>query len=165
MEEKTSQVKVPSDIRRMLLTNETVLVSVKQSRWKALFTPDTIAITNQRVIRYSPSGFLGFRKDIEDYRYEDIANLKVNRGLTYATVTLGHRFMSESLVLSYLPKGRVAEISRAVEENISRTRGTMTSIQVPSAPPLRNALEVLRLRFANGEITREQFEEMKSTLE
>ncbi len=164
MEKNTARIDVPADIRRMLLANETVLLTVKQSRWKALFTPDTIVVTSQRVIRYSPSGFLGLKKDIEDYRYEDMANFKVNKGLTFATVTIGHRFMSESLVLDYLPKGRIADISRTVEENIGHTRGTMASIQVPQAPR-RDALETLRLRFANGEITKEQFEEMKRTLE
>jgi hypothetical protein len=151
----------------MLLAGEDVLLAVRQSRWKALFTPDTILVTSQRVIRYSPSGFLGFRKDIEDYRYEDMANFKVSKGLMFATVTIGHRFMSESLVLDHLPKRRVADMSRLVEENIGRTRGSMTSIQIPQVPARGSpdALEVLRLRFARGEITREQFEDMKRSLE
>jgi hypothetical protein len=165
LEKNNARIDVPADIRRMLLANEAVLLTVKQSRWKALFTPDTIVVTSQRVIRYSPSGFLGFKKDIEDYRYEDMANFKVNKGLMFATVIIGHRFMSESLILDHLPKGRVADISKTVEENIGHIRGTMASIQVPPQAPRRDALETLRLRFANGEITKEQFEEMKRTLE
>jgi len=61
----------------------------------ALFTPDTIVVTSQRIIRYWPSGFMGFHKDIEDYHYEDVANFKI---------------MSKSLVLDNLPKGSMISI-------------------------------------------------------
>ena len=76
MEQIDARVKIPRDVNKILLTDEQVLLAVKQSRWKVLFNPDTIVVTSQRVIRYSPSGFLGIHKDIEDYRYEDMANFK-----------------------------------------------------------------------------------------
>ena len=163
MEPTTTRINVPQDVSEMLLADERVQLAVKQSRWKVLFTPDTIFFTNHRIIRYSPSGFLGFRKDIEDYRYEDIANFKVSNGLLFATVTIGRRFMSESLVLDNLPKGRTGDISKAVQENIGKSRDNGTSGPVLLAKS-QEAQEVLRLRFARGEITKEQFEEMKRTL-
>ncbi len=156
--------RVPSDVRKMLLADEEVVLAVRQSRWKALFTPDTIVVTSQRVIRYSPSGFLGLRKNIEDYRYEDMANFKINKGILFATVTIAHRFLSESLVLNSLPKGVMSDFSRAVEENIRRVRGGFADQRSGELAP-QSALEVLRLRFARGEITKEQFEEMKRALE
>lgn len=157
-------IRVPKDIRKMLLADEQVLLAVRQSRWKALFTPDTIVLTSQRVIRYSPSGFLGWRKDIEDYRYEDMANFKITKGIMLATVTIGHRFMSESLVLDGLPKGPTNDVSKVVEENIRRVRAGITS-QPDSPTQAQDALEVLKLRFARGEISKEQFEEMRRALE
>jgi hypothetical protein len=157
-------MRVPKDIRKMLIVDEQVLLAVRQSRWKALFTPDTIVATGQRVIRYSPSGFLGWRKNIEDYRYEDMANIKITKGIMFATITIGHRFMSESLVLDGLPKGPSNDISKVVEENIRRARaGTMS--QPVSPIQAQDALEVLKLRFARGEISKEQFEDMRRTLE
>ena len=164
MEQKSEPVKIPTDVSKMLLTDEQVLLAVKQSRWKVLFWPDTIIVTSQRVIRYSPSGFLGIHKDIEDYRYEDMANFKVSKGLFFATVTISHRFMSESLVLDNLPKGSMTGISKAIEENIGRVRGTTTTkpVQTDSS---QEALATLKMRFAKGEITKEQFEEMRHTLE
>ena len=164
MEQKTVHLKIPGDVSKMLLTDERVLLSVKQSRWKVLFFPDTIVVTSQRVIRYSPSGFLGLHKDIEDYRYEDMANFKVSRGPFFATVIISHRFNSESLVLDNLPKNSMSAISRAVEENIGRVRGSTTArVTATDQPP--DALDVLKMRFARGEITKEQFEEMRHTLE
>jgi hypothetical protein len=164
MEQMKVHVKIPSDVSKMLLTDEQVLLAVKQSRWKVLFNPDTIVVTSQRVIRYSPSGFLGIHKDIEDYRYEDMANFKISRGLFFATVTISHRFNSESLVLDNLPKGSMTGISKAVEENIGRVRGSTTTkpVQMNSS---QDVLATLKMRFARGEITKEQFEEMRHTLE
>jgi hypothetical protein len=155
-------MKIPKDIDAMLLDGENVIIAVKQSRWKALFTPDTIVATSQRIIRHSPSGFLGLRKDIEDYRYEDIANFKISRGLTVSRLTLGHRFMSEDLVLDKLPNRAVVALSKAVSECIGRSRTGAMPPPPPAPPP--DAREGLRLRFARGEITAEQFAEMKRTL-
>ncbi len=164
MNQQMAHSRVPRDIRKMLLTGEEVLMAVKQSRWKALFTPDTIVVTNLRVIRYSPSGFLGLHKDIEDYRYEDMANFNISKGIMFATVTISHRFMSESLVLNSLPNSRISDISKVVEEHIGRARGNTTSEPIPPTLP-QDALEVLKLRFAQGEITQEQYEEMKRAIE
>ena len=168
MDKEGKTPKVPNGIRKMLLTDEQVLGVVKQSRLKAAITPDSIIVTNQRIIRWSPSA-LGLRKQIEDYRYEDIANLKIDRGILFATITAKRRFMSEDLVLDKLPKGRADYISRVIQENLrqksaSATSPVTTSQQTPPAPP-EDALQVLKLRFARGEITKEQFEEMKKALE
>jgi len=164
MEQKTRHIKVPGDINKMLLTGEQALLAVKQSRWKALFTPDTIVVTSQRIIRYSPSGFFGLHKDIEDYRYEDMANFKISKGIFFATVTISHRLMNESLVLDKLPKGSMDSLSRVVGENISRVRGTIPTKQTPPDSN-QDALGTLKMRFALGEITKEQYEEMRHTLE
>lgn len=164
MEQTKVHFKIPRDVRRMLLVEEQVLLAVKQSRWKVLFNPDTIVVTSQRVIRYSPSGFFGIHKDIEDYRYEDMANFKVSRGLFFATVTISHRFNSETLILNNLPKRSMTDISKAVEENIGRVRGGTTAKIATAEAPL-DALSTLKMRFAKGEITKEQFEEIRHTLE
>jgi hypothetical protein len=158
------RIRVPKDIRKMLLADEQVLLAVRQTRWKVLFTPDTMVATTQRVIRYSPSGFLGWHKEIENYRYEDMANFKITQGIIWATITIGHRFMNESLILDSLPKCQVNDISKVVEENISRARVGVMSLPV-SLTQAQGALEVLKLRFARGDLTKEQFEEMRHALE
>jgi hypothetical protein len=164
MEQTTKHLNVPRDVTKMLLAGEQVLLAVKQSRWKALFTPDTIVVTSQRVIRYSPSGFFGLHKDIEDYRYEDMANFRISKGIFFATVTISHRLMNESLVLDKLPKGSMDSLSRAVGESISRVRGG-TPTKPAQADSSQDALGILKMRFARGELTKEQYEEMRHTLE
>jgi uncharacterized membrane protein len=55
-------------------------------------------------------------------------------------------------------------IAKAVQENIGRVRGTTTNKPV-QAEVSQDALATLKMRFARGEITKEQFEEMRHTLE
>ena len=168
MNEEGKTIKVPNAIKKMLLADEQVMAVIKQSRLKAAITPDSIIITNQRIIRCSPSA-LGLRKELEDYRYEDIANLKIDKGIMFATITVKRRFMSEDLILDNLPRSRADYISRVIQENLrqmsSATASPVTTNQrVPPTSP-EDPLQVLKLRFARGEITKEQFEEMKRALE
>jgi len=168
MNEEGKTIKVPNAIKKMLLADEQVMAVIKQSRLKAAITPDSIIITNQRIIRCSPSA-LGLRKELEDYRYEDIANLKIDKGILFATITIKRRFMSEDLILDNLPRSRADYISRVIQENLrqmsSATASPVTTNQrVPPTSP-EDPLQVLKLRFARGEITKEQFEEMKRALE
>ena len=168
MSEEVKIIKVPKAVRKMLLADEQAMGIIRQSRLKAGATPDFIVITNQRIIRYSPSA-LGLHKEIEDHRYEDIANLKMEKGILFATITLKHRFMSQDLVLDNLPARQVDYIFRLIQENLKRIGSTSispgtTSQQTP-LPATEDPLQVLELRFARGEITREEFEEMKRVLE
>ena len=161
-------MRVPGGVKKILLADEQVRAVIKQSRLKAALTPDSIIITDQRIIRYSPSAF-GLHKEIEDYRYEDMANLRIDKGILFATITVKRRFMSEDLILDDLPKGQADYISRAIQENLRRISSSTTSpvATIQQSPPasLENPLQVLKLRFARGEITKEQFEEMKKALE
>jgi len=168
MNKEDKTLKVPNAIKKMLLADEQVVAVIKQSRLKTAITPDSIIITNQRIIRYSPST-LGLHKEIEDYRYEDIANLKIDKGILFATITVKRRFMSEDLILDNLPEGQVDYVSRLIQENLRRMSSTSTSSvttnrQIPLTSP-EDPLQVLKIRFARGEITKEQFEEMKKVLE
>ena len=168
MSEEGKIIKVPKAVRKMLLADEQAMGIIRQSRLKAAATPDYIIITNQRIIRYSPSA-LGLHKEIEDHRYEDIANLKMKKGILFATITLKHRFMSQDLILDNLPAGKVDYVFRLIQENLKRISSASVSPVTTGQPTppgsTEDPLQVLKLRFARGEITREEFEEMKSVLE
>jgi len=168
MSEEGKTIKIPKAIKKMLLADEQVMAVIKQSRLKAAITPDSIIVTNQRIIRYSPSS-LGLHKEIEDYRYEDIANLKIDKGIMFARIIVKRRFMSEDLILDNLPESQVDYIFRLIQENLRRIGSATTSpVTADQQTPLTSSedpLQVLKLRFARGEITKEQFEEMKKVLE
>jgi hypothetical protein len=168
MSEEGKVIKVPKAVAKMLLADEQAMAIIRQSRLKAASTPDSIIITNQRIIRYSPSA-LGLHKEIEDYRYEDIANLKIEKGILFANITLRRRFMSQDLILDNLPAGQVDYVFKLIQENLKRISSTSVSPAASSqqSPPTsqEDPLQVLKLRFARGEITREEYEEMKRVLE
>jgi hypothetical protein len=168
MNEEGKTLKIPKAVTKMLLADEQVMAVIKQSRLKAAITPDSIIVTNHRIIRCSPSS-LGLHKVIEDYRYEDMANLKIDKGILFATITVKRRFMSEDLILDNLPEGQVDYIFRLIQENLRRMSSDTTSPgttekRAPMTPP-EDPLQVLKLRFARGEISKEEFEEMKKVLE
>jgi len=168
MSQEGKLIKIPKAIKKMLLADEQVMAVIKQSRLKAAISPDSIMVTNHRIIRYSPSS-LGLHKQIEDFRYEDIANLKIDKGILFATITVKRRFMSEDLILDNLPEDQVDYIFRLIQENLRRMDNATPSPVTPNqqTPPTspENPLQILKLRFARGEITKEQFEEMKKVLE
>ena len=168
MARERSDFRIPNEVKKILAEGEKVQSSIHQSRLKNTFTPDAIILTDQRIIRYSPSA-LGLRKQIEDYRYENIANVKVSKGIMFATMTIKPRFMGEGLVLDNLPKSRVDNISKIVQENIRRTSST-SAPQVPgkqtlASPQREDSIQLIKLRLAKGEITKEEYEQIKKLLE
>jgi hypothetical protein len=158
-------IKVPKAIRNMLYTDEEVIASICQSRLKQRVSPASLFITNHRILCYRPSNF-GLRNSIEDYHYKDIANFKVDRGILWATINVKQRFSGNDLILGNLPKGNIDIISRLVQEAIRRIGegdkpGSVAVAGLQSDDPMK----VLKLRYARGEITKEEFEEMKQLLE
>jgi hypothetical protein len=167
MDETLKPVKVPGVISRMLYEDEEVLAAIRQSRLKKLFTPDSIFVTNHRIILYLPQS-LGLRKTIEDYRYVDMANFKVDRGILFSTITITQRFMSNDLVLDGLPKVKADKIARVIHEGIrnlgSGAKPGSTAAYAGTESQPDNPLNVLKLRYARGEISQQQYEEMKKIL-
>lgn len=166
MEDNFKPVKVPKAIAEMLYDDEIVLARVKQSRWKRLFAPDSIFVTSHRIILYSPKA-LGLRKTIEDYRYQDMANFKTDRGIFFTKLTITQRFMSNDLVIDSLPKGKTDKIARIIHEGIRQmsSGGRPDAVKAPQGNQSDDPLTILKLRYARGEIDQQQYEEMKKVLE
>jgi hypothetical protein len=73
------------------------------------------------------------------------------------------------LVLDKLLKDQADYISRVIQEKLRGMSGAAASPapinqRTPPTSP-GDPLQILKLRFARGEITKEQFEEMKRALE
>jgi ssDNA-binding Zn-finger/Zn-ribbon topoisomerase 1 len=167
LEEQKEHTEVPKQVEDMLLPTEQIVATMKQSRLKAAVTPDTIIVTDERIIRYSPST-LGIRKEIADYRYCDMANCRVNKGIMFATITIKQRFSGEDLVLGNLPKGPMGRVSKLIQEKIRQTSGgipTAAASQPVASTQTESPIELLKLRLVKGEITKEQYEEMRQILD
>jgi hypothetical protein len=160
--------KIPDQIKNILRPDEKVIVSVGQSRWKEVITPNTIIVTNYRVILYSPSK-LGLQKDIEDYQYRDMANFKIEKGVMFSKIKIKMRYMSDDLILDGLRRDKIDIISRVINEGIRRTDSSDIQAQKVNQRTIlsesEDPIKLLKIRLARGEITKDEYEDMKRLLE
>lgn len=154
------EIDVPEDIRELLITGEKVLHAVRQARIEQAITPDSIFITTHRIIVRRPTT-LGLRRNITDYRYTDMANTRIEKGLINSSIYIDMRFLSEECCLRGIPNKSAAKIFRTIEQQIARTRAGLSLSDDSNEDPF----QILRVRFAKGEITREEYVSMKRVLE
>lgn len=155
------EIEVPKDIRELLIPGEKVLHAVRQARLEQAITPDSIFVTTHRIIVRRPTT-LGLRRNATDYRYTDMANTRIEKGLINSSIYIDMRFLSEELCLKGIPKKSAARIFRTIEERIARTR---TGLPLSVSEGAEDPLQILKVRFAKGEITKEEFLLMKRALE
>ncbi len=157
---------LPASLRRYVHDDEVVLCRIQQSRLKERVTPDNLVATDQRLIVHHPTN-LGFTSSVEDFNYVDIANVKIDRGWLFCTVSLKERFAGDDMVFRGIPKGAGERFVRIVTEQIQR-RQRGVPLSSPSGPgPAAvpdQALQTLQRRLAAGEITIQQYDELRDGL-
>jgi hypothetical protein len=146
------EIDVPDDIQELLIPGEEVFHAVRQARLEQAITPDSIFVTTHRIIIRRPTT-LGLRRNITDYRYTDMANTKIEKGLINSSIYIEMRFLSEDCVLRGIPNRSAAQIFRTIEGQIAKTRAGLPLSQ--SHDESDDPLNILRVRFAKGEITQE----------
>ena len=153
------EIDVPRDIQELLIPGEKVLHAVRQARLEQAVTPDSIFVTTHRIIIRRPTT-LGLRRNVTDYRYSDMANTRIEKGIINSNIFIEMRFLSEDLCLRGIPKKSAVKIFRTIEERIVRTHSGAVMGSEATDP-----LQILKVRFAKGEITREEYLLMKKELE
>jgi hypothetical protein len=155
------EIKVPKDIEELLISGEKVLHSVRQARLEQAITPDSIFVTTHRIIVRRPIT-LGLRRDVTDYKYVDMANTRIEKGFINSSIYIEMRFFSEDCCLKGIPNKSAARIFRTIQEQITKTRG---GSPVSESGESEDPYQILRVRFAKGEITEEEYLSMKRALE
>lgn len=112
------EIEIPEDVKRLLQFNEKVLLSAQVARSTELINPATIFVTSQRVIVRKPTT-LGLRKNVEDYRYTDIANVKMKKGIIRSGIVLKMRFLSDDVEVDNFPKDVGEKIFRLVQDGVA----------------------------------------------
>lgn len=157
--------------------DEEIVMSARQSRFRpggaALINPNTIFLTQKRVIIRNPQR-LGFGEHIEEYWYYQITNVRIEKGI-----------FSASLVFA-IPG--LTEISKANRESLLWGRdavGTIDAIPKEAAERMYeyirkriaecgkggrretqdDPVRILKIRYAKGEISKEEFDEIRKDLE
>ncbi len=154
------EIEIPRDILELLIPGEKVLHSVRQARIEQAITPDSIFVTTHRVIVRRPTT-LGLRRLVTDYKYTDMANTEIKKGLINSDIFIKMRFLSENCCLVGIPNRSAARMFRTIQERIVRTTAGPGPLEKSAEDPL----QILKVRYARGEITREEYLFMKKELE
>ena len=155
----------PSDIRHILSHDEQVIHAIQQSRLFEKLHPAMIYVTDKRVILKKPA-LLGLKSNIQDFRYEDISNIKVKHGLMYSDISIVTRSFAEGFVINGIPKQDVKNIHKTLNQGVAGDlRKEKVIIKETKTDSEEYPLKVLKLRYVKGEITKEEFEDMKEALE
>jgi len=177
------EIKEVEKIKDKLDPGEVVHIVAKQSRIKpgsASTAPNTIFLTDTRLIIRNPTLF-GMRENFEDYSYDKLTNIKLEKGVFSSTLvitapgmgTAARTGLQSGLVpwgrgedgtIDAIPKDKAELILRFVREKMEKIR-TQNSQQTANNNSGDDPLTLLKKRFVMGEITKDEFEDMKKMLE
>ncbi len=159
------EIKVPDDIAKILEPGENVLLAAQQARSTNLVNPDTIFVTTNRLMIRKPTS-LGLRKNIEDYRFADIANVKLHKGIVRSSVLLKVRFLSDDLEIDNISKEAADRIVQLIQQGVagnlksSNVQATVSSSQNDIIEKIK---ELAKLKD-QGILTEEEFQSKKEDL-
>jgi len=128
--------------------DEKVIMVIRQ-------TKNPIFATTKKIIIRNPSAF-GLRQNIEIYNYEQIIDVKLEKGMFSSSISIN---VPGSIYDGYIDAIRKDEAEDLLKIIYSRMKEKKNSSSDD------DALTILKKRFAKGEISKEEYEEMKSVLE
>ena len=178
MDEKQIDEKESIKIKERLDGDENIIFSVRQSRFKpggaAGINPNSIFLTEKRVIIRNPTR-LGLGEKIDEYFYNQITNIKLEKGLFSASLIFAIPGLTElsksdrqlSLwgrssdgVIDAIPKKIAEKMYNYIREKIDEAKENDDTHTTITEDPV----QILKSRYAKGEITKEEFESMKKDL-
>ena len=125
--------RVPDDVKKLLGSSEVVQLYIRQKIYHPKVNIDSIVLTNQRVILRHPHA-LGLKKDYTDYTYQDISNVKLDKGILRSTIRCSLRFGGVPLELPDLPNSDADRAYGLIRENLARWQSPPASA-TPGMPP------------------------------
>ena len=171
-------------IAERLDEGEKVLEVAKQSRIKpgaALTSPNTVFATDRRLIIRNPT-MLGARENIEDFEYDNLTNIKLEKGLFSSTLVITAPGMGtaarNSTMSGLLPWGRnedgsIDGIPKDKAENILKiVRNAIVKAKKESQKPVQvvqqtstaDELAKLAKLKEQGILSDKEFDKMKKDL-
>lgn len=156
-------------VKTFLEAAEVIKAVARQSKFMPggkLITPRTIIATNKRIIIRDPNA-LGLRADVDSIPYSQINNIKLEKGAFTSEIRIlsGQFENDEQGFIPAIPKKKAAAIMSIINEHIRESQQyhgvTVTAEEKKDDDPLT----ILKKRLAKGEITKEEYTDLKSTLE
>jgi hypothetical protein len=168
-------------IRDHLDSDDRVIMVAKQSKYipgGALISGgNTIYATEKKIMIRNPTMF-GLRESVEDIPYDKITSVKLEKGMFSSTIVIRSPGLSELSRMSKssgliawgrgeegqidaIPKDKAERMVRIIKEKMEQAKIPKESPQKSNDDPLT----LLKKRLVLGEITKEEYEDLKSTLE
>ena len=156
-------------IQENLGSNEVVKAVARQSKFMPggkMITPRTIIATDKRILIRNPSS-LGLRADVDSIPYNQVNNVKLKKGAFTSALIIesGQYEKDEDGFIPAIPKKKAAQIYGIINEGLSQAQQNPGITQIVEQKQDDDPITILKKRFAKGEISKEDFEEMKSALE
>ena len=134
------EIETPDVVKKILDIDEKVLYGFQQAGMGGKFAClESIFVTNRRFIKVKPKT-LGFRSDIEDYLYRDMANVNLDKGIFRSSINIVMRFNSEPVSIENIPKEGANQIFKTIQEGI---RGILEGSNIPTAPTLPSKIDAM----------------------
>jgi hypothetical protein len=121
----------------------------------SLFTPNTVFATNKKIIIRNPTA-LGYRHYIESYSYDQIIDAKLEKGMFSSTISINVAGSVHDGWIEAIPKEDAEKLLKIIFDNMQLKKNSSSE---------DDPLIILKKRFAKGEISKEEYQEMKSMLE
>ena len=124
---------VDTDIKKQLLETEVILLQVKQSRigpGSSMLTPVSIYVTNMRVIYRKPI-WAGLKSEIIVVNYQDIADIRLKRGVVHTDISLKTRFHTDEIMVRGANNNIAERANALVQQGIRQEHIGQTKCQDP----------------------------------
>lgn len=155
-------------VKTFLEAAEIIKAVARQSKFMPggkLVTPRTIFATNRRLIIRDPNA-LGLRADLDSIPYSQINNVQLEKGAFTSEIRIksGQFENDDQGYIPAIPKKKAARIIGIINEHIREAQNYQSAprnIEKNDDEPLT----ILKKRLAKGEITKAEYEDLKSALE
>lgn len=161
------EVEVPQEIKKILNPGEEVIHSFEQASITGkVGGAHSIYVTNERVFKLVPRT-LGLRRNLEDFRYEDMANVSMKRGITRSDIHINMRFLSDDVMIRKIPKDGANNILKTLQDGIAgrlKKQESPSTITDSSQSDIPDQIKKLAELKNDGILSEEEFEEKKKKL-
>ena len=157
-------------IKQILEVAEIIKTVARQSRIMpggSVITPNIIFATNKRLIIRDPTT-LGLRAGVESIPYSQINKVHLEKGAFTSELVMDvgqYETGDNKQKIPAIPKKKASEIIGIINEHVRSSQDFDTHTPNVIESKEDDRLKILKVRFAKGEITKEEYDEMKSALE